>query len=304
VCYREELTEMPCETHISLYYDLKGEPTGEYSIKCAGECIEEATCKEVRRTSDDGKTIRAYCACVDREGRVSRAKCKMELVITVAEPGRVTMTPSCCGVSCGDCKVCRLVSSGRRVTILGADAGQFKVRLVEDFRCECQPIETPALRKFYQETICRLAAFAKRNGIELSGKDLYHAHVITDVGPACRDEHGNWLMDEEFMLERYQGLLAHAHEWDGGRSKDKDNFNIVVEKSGEVHFAGSTETVYATDPRVPPGVWPDQIQFRLCEPGKPCPPCTTKIHCPEIGADLCVGLRRRWPEGDPALGAR
>jgi len=297
---------MACETRVSIYYDLEGKPTGEYKIDCTtGDCANDGKCKKVEHPSEDGKSTRVYCACVNADGsETPRNGCALELVVTKGSDDQVQLKLVCCPKPCKEknCEECQLVSSGKKKTTLDKDSDHSREVQEEEFRCECQPVNSKEVRDFYQDKICKLAAFAKKHGIEISSKDLFHAHVVTDEAQGCRDESEDWIISEQYMLEHYRGLVAHAHEWDNGRSKTEDNFNIVIDGNGEPHFAGSTTTVYANDPRVPKGPWPDCIYFRLCDSGTDCPDCTSKIHCDAIDADLCVGLRRRWPAKDPALG--
>ena len=155
---------------------------------------------------------------------------------------------------------------------------------------------------FYRNHICAIIAFARGNGSDLSETDFFHCHVITDVNPKTRDEHGNLVLSEAFMLDHYRGLLGHAHEYDGQRSNTADNFNIHRRGDGPVGFAGTTEVVFANHERITPGPWPGQIHFRYWTEDAPCPPGTRRIYCRSIRRHICVGLRYRWPQGDPALG--
>jgi hypothetical protein len=285
---------------VTIYYDLKGKPTGEYKLDCStGKCADGATCKKVEHPSADGKGTRVYCTCVKADGsEIPRDSCALELNVTKSPDDQVQLQLICCPKPCKEkkCEECQLVSDGKKKTTLDKDSDHPREVQEEEFRCECQPVNSKEVKAFYQDKICKLVTFAKKHGIEISQKDFFHAHVITDEGPPCRDDHGNWLMGEQFMLEHYLGLVGHAHEWDNGRSKTEDNFNIVINGDGEPFFAGSTT------PYLPEHPTPDSIYFRLCDAGKECPDCTSKIHCGAIDADLCVGLRRRWPEKDPALG--
>src|SRR5437899_11258348 len=153
---------MPCSTHVLLYYDLEGKPTGEYSIECAGEC-EFGRCEQRVHKSPDGASTRIYCACLDADGKeVSRETCSMELLIERVAGGRVELTPLCCPKPCGTCQECRVVSYSKAVTILDLDSDRPRVRQVEQFRCECRYVQTDALRRFYQDKICKLVPFAAK----------------------------------------------------------------------------------------------------------------------------------------------
>lgn len=299
---------MACEGTLSLYTNLFGRPTGEFRLSCGGDCPGGGTCRTVREVL--GSSTTAFCSCGEATGVIyPPGECSIRLALDRRADGTVSIRKQCSYRPCGageECRECRVVRQGKRRPTALWRGWVPRIRLVDVFRCECVPLEHPAgLADFYARFICKLVEFALANGITLARDDLYHCHLILDVEPPSEplDHQGLPATDEAFMIEHCQGFVGHAHESDNKRSKDADNFNVYVDPQGKVRFAGSLRPVDRQNPAGLPGVFTaEQVHFRFCGADEACPPCVTKVFCPALDRHLCVGLRRYFPAGDPALG--
>ena len=79
--------------------------------------------------------------------------------------------------------------------------------------------------------ICRVISFAISNNHSIDAKDFFHCHVIMNHQNSSTDRR-TW-DNIQNSNNSYEGLLFHAHEYDGLRSKNLDNYNIFQQVSSK-----------------------------------------------------------------------
>jgi hypothetical protein len=137
---------------VSLYFDVNGKPTGEFKIKCSGDCTGTEKCDWVRhpRYKDDPDVSAIFCHCTAvRDGVVDhwtplgppghRTRCEDSIGIVCTVKGDTCeLKPTCFGSCDDDGFECKPDDPKSEWITIETPGGGGRMVRVETYKCVCK----------------------------------------------------------------------------------------------------------------------------------------------------------------------